>query len=524
MKLLNLEKIRSAVSLPATPREKPIIDVSTINSTDDETQDPIPNHGPFPVDALSPAMRGLVEELAVVHIVPVELPGMCALATVSASLGLAYILDGAVPGKGGCYGGLYIIPGAAKSSGKGSVANFLARPLIEVSSAREEAFRKGQLPRLKSEKALLEKRLNQIGNLYAKGKSGSGRNSSPVSQAERHELQLEHEDAQKRIDKIEELIKCLPTYWVGNTTSEALAEQLNRNTSGLWIFSPEAAETLRVLLGKYRKDGHADCDLFLSGYTVESWRSDRIGRGVCQLESPWLSCLLMVQPSIITELFSNEEAFERGMTARCLPFSVETEPTFDDGSNRMVGEIATSVWHGIIRTILERREAIGGNHYKIICSPEAREVFRQFHNESVALRRGEYRSIEAELGRWRENSIRIALVLAVADDPATSMLTQDQAERAIRIMRWCGYSGLKVLDTARRQNLEERVGDLEDLLQKKGGKETVRNLTKNNGYSSQEIQDLARRFPDRVVMKVGKESNQGGRPSEIVRLANLTSA
>jgi len=32
-------------------------------------------------------------------------------------------------------------------------------------------------------------------------------------------------------------------------------------------------------------------------------------------------------PSIIMELFSTEEAFDRGLTARCLPFIVETEPT-----------------------------------------------------------------------------------------------------------------------------------------------------------------------------------------------------
>ena len=523
MKLLNLEQLRSAHSPAATHAEEAMFDASTVESTDGRMREQAPDPGPFPVDALSASMRAIAEELAIVHSVPVELPGMCALGTVSGSLGLAFMLEGAVLGKGGCFGGLYIIPGAAKSSGKGSVANYLVRPLIEASSALEAAFREAQLPRLKSEKSLLEKRLSYLENQYAKGRNGSNAGSSLLNQAERHALQLEHEEAKERVEELERLIKAQPTYWVENTTSEKLGELMHSNRSGLLIYSPEGAETLRVVLGKYRKDGHADCDLFLKSYSVEPCRVDRISRGVCQIERPWLSVLLLVQPSIIMELFSNEEAFDRGLTARCLPFIVETEPTYDDGCNRVVSEAANSQWHELIRAILGHRKEIGDGHHKIACSPEAREVFRQFHNESVALRLGEFRSIEAELGRWRENAIRIGLAIAVADDPGTSTLTQEQAERAVRIMRWCGYSTLKVLDTARRQKLEARACDLEELLSKRGGAETLRNLSKNNGYASDEVHDLARRFPTRLAVRSSRESPQGGRPSEVVCLVRVTS-
>ena len=119
-------------------------------------------------------------------------------------------------------------------------------------------------------------------------------------------------------------------------------------------YSAEGGETVRVMLGKYSKGESADLDLYLSGYSVEPWRSDRIGRGVCQI-TPCLSMLLLVQPTILRELMGNEEAFERGMTARLLTFTVETEPQEDDGSARRVSERAEAAWTGLIRGILDRR-------------------------------------------------------------------------------------------------------------------------------------------------------------------------
>jgi len=473
--------------------------------------------GPFPIHALNAVMRAIVEDMANVHRVRVELPAMCAVGIVSGALGNAFTLTGAVDGKG-CFGNIYIIPAAPKSSGKGSVANALVRPLLEASAELEAAFKQGQLPRLKAEKAILEKRVGILVHELATGKTGTGKTRQAMSEIEKAQTQRDLEQAHARLEAIAPLVEALPTYWVGNATSEAMAAQFKRNNLGLFCYSAEAGETVRVFMGKYRGDGKADYDLALSGYSVEPWRSDRIGRGTCQI-TPCLAMLLLVQPSILRELMGNEEAFERGLTARMLPFIVETKPLEDDGNSRCVRKEAETGWNQLNRGILARREALGGTPHPIVCTPEAREVFRQFHNESVRLRLGRFRDIEAELGRWRENAIRIAIGLCVADNLDARELSGEQAARAVEIMRWCARSALQITSAARMQKRATRADELQTILARKNGMDTLRNLDKSHGFEPQETKSLAEQFPERFAVE--RKDDTGGRPSEILRLARL---
>jgi len=472
--------------------------------------------GPFPIHALNPIMRAMVENVAAVYRVPVELPAMCAIGIVSGALGNAFTLTGAVNGKD-CHGNLFVIVAAPKSSGKGSVAGALVKPMLEASAALEANFKQHQLPKLRTEKAILEKRVAILVNELASGKTGTGKDRKPTGEMEKTETQRELEQAHARLEAIEPLLEALPTYWLGNATSEAMERQFKRNNLGLFCYSPEAGAAVRVMLGKYTKGEAADLDLYLSGYSVEPWRSDRIGRGTCQI-TPCLSMLLMVQPSILRELMGNEEAYDRGMTARTDIFIVETEPLEDDGIRRCVSEKTGEAWNQLIRGILARREALAGNPHQITCTPEAREVFRQFHNEAVQLRRGEFRDIEAELGRWRENAIRIAIGQCVADNLDAQELTGEQAARAVEIMRWCALSGLKITNAAQMQKRAKRAEELQTLLAGKNGWETLRNLDKSHGFKPEEVHALAGQFQERFTVE---HLETGGRPSEILRLANV---
>ena len=435
--------------------------------------------GKFPIHALNPVMRAMVEEVANVHRVPVELPGMCAVAIVSGAL---------------------------------------VRPLIEASAKLEADFKQNEFAKLKTEKAILTRRVNVLVNELATGKTETDKGKTLMGEAEKRETTSELEEAHARLDAIEPFLQALPTYWIGNATSEAMEIQFKRNNVGLFCYSPEAAAPIRVMLGKYTKGESADLDLYLSGYSVEDWRSDRVGRGVCQIK-PCLAMLLMVQPSILHELMGNEEAFERGMTARTLMFIAETEPLEDDGIIRQVAEQTAAAWSGLIKAILGHRESLAGKTHLIACSPEAREVFRQFHNESVALRRGDFRDIEAELGRWRENAIRIAVGQCVADDPKTQMLTGEQAARAVEIMRWCARSALQITNVARMKKRAHRADELQAIVATKaGGRETLRLLEKSHGFNQEEVKTLAGEFPERFIIE---HLQTGGRPSDILRLATI---
>ena len=96
----------------------------------------------------------------------------------------------------------------------------------------------------------------------------------------------------------------------------------------------------------------------------------------------------MVQPFLLRELIENEEALERGLTARMLLFVLEPERIAeDDGRVREISSEAKAAWDNLIRAILHARHK-NPRPEQIVWSSEAREIFRPFYNESVGLRNG----------------------------------------------------------------------------------------------------------------------------------------
>ena len=204
-----------------------------------------------------------------------------------------------------------------------------------------------------------------------------------------------------------------PSLIEGNVTSEALALALRAGDQALLLYSPDAGDLVRVALGKYAKGESGDFDLLLKGWTSATAFRNRVGSGRNNL-CPTLSALLFVQPYILAELLANEEAFERGLTARPRIFDCQLELQDDDGKVRSVPEDVAHTWQEYIRWCTKDRPSKAPS-FDVRCSPEAREVFRYFYNEANALRRGRCVDVEGELSRWRENAIRVALNLWLAD-------------------------------------------------------------------------------------------------------------
>jgi hypothetical protein len=465
--------------------------------------------GTFPVDALGETQTRIVEAVTSVYQLPPELAAMPALAVTAAALGKAWKLSGAVNGREN-FGNLYIIPGAPKSAGKGAAAQ-LAEPILQASAKMEVDWKETKRPSLESHRQVLEARAKHLTNCLARRKDGG--QSLPETELRIIEADLLAVNAD--LERIRPLLAAVPSYHVGNATSEALAMKFARNDDTLFAFSPEGGDTVRVMLGKYNKGDSADFDPWLSGYSVESYQSDRVLRGNVNI-IPCLTALIFCQPSLLRELYGNEEAFERGLTARVLPFVCEPNLREDDGVERSVSTHHRDAWRDLITSLLDQRRAQLSTGAPIIvrCDPDAREVFRAFHNESIRLRNGEYRDIEGELGRWRENACRIALGLCVADNPAATALTARQAERAVRLARWGHYSALQVLHAGRMERRQVRVNRLRDLLDESGGEVTLRNLEKSHGFSPEEVQRIAAEFP--AQFRVESRQNPKGGPQSLI--------
>lgn len=470
----------------------------------------LPTPGRFPLEALPLVMRNAVVNIAETYEIPIELPGMAALAAWAGAIGKGAVVRGAVNGRD-THCNLFVFAAAPKSFGKGSAAG-VVRPLIDLSQQLGEDFRQNELPDIRARLKIAEKESKKLVDQIIKGKDKKSK-WTQVEKDEAHDclVKVEQEAAE-----LKRLAEALPSYHAGSATGAALAMVLRRNDGVVFSYSPEAGDMVRVALGRYTADGKADADLLLSGYTVEPFKETRVGRGEVDL-TPCITTLWFCQPSLMREIIGNEEAFERGLTARAMMFCCEREGLipYDDGVVRDLDERVQEAWAAALADTVKLREA--KDPLVIGCSHEAREVFRAFHNEAVDYRNGDFRDIEAELGRWRENAIRIAGGLALAEK--LSSITPNIAERAIALAQWAHLSGLAVInagaETRRRSRLERVIA----LAKESDGWITLRRLRDSHGISETEVEHLAHFYPSHLIVEDRQGGSKGGRPSRIVKLA-----
>lgn len=462
---------------------------------------------PFPVHALPPSMRELVEQCAKVHQVQPELPAMIALGTLSGAIGKGIKLQGVRNGVEG-YGNLYIVAAAEAGTGKGNTGQVIAGPLLQASRELEEHWRKNIAPEARAEVAFCNAKIS--------AKNGEAKKPD----ADRGLVICDLTSHQAELDAAQLKLRA-PTYWVGNSTSEALGMTLESVGETILIYSPEAGDVLRVMGGRYRADAKGDYDLLLSGYSSEPFRLTRVTRESVNIK-PTISAVLLVQPSILFEVLGTPEAMERGLIARCLFFDASSGLIpHDTIVNYEIEQEVLERWDKFIRQCLEIRDMPGKvrtEPHIVTCSPEAREMFLEFHNETVDLRNKELADIQCTLSRFRENAARIALNLAVAARGVhVETLTVEDAQAGVEIMRWIMEQTVRLLDATRRERAEKRAERLSDILKEAGGSKTLGRLANSNGFKAAEVRILVERFPARFSIEKVQQGGRGGRPSEVVR-------
>jgi hypothetical protein len=147
-------------------------------------------------------------------------------------------------------------------------------------------------------------------------------------------------------------------------------------------------------------------------------------------------------------------------------------------------------------------------------TPEARAVFSDFHDESVRFGKGIFADVDGELTRWRENAIKVAGLLAVAEDAGA--LSADHALRGVEIVRWAAFSYLGILSAGRAERQKDDLERLLEIVKTKGGQITLRDLERHHGIKENTVKSVIAVFPNRLeVHKV--TTGKAGKPSRILR-------
>jgi len=476
--------------------EEPTIEIP--QSPPDEDQPKHPR--PFPIDALNQVQRSMVEAVINTFGQDPGVVGLTSCAVLSGGMGRSFMVEGAVQGLK-TFGNTYTLIGVERSGGKGTVATALMQPLINANSELLKNFRDNTLPSLKVRHRQIK---NQMEAMY------KAKDEPPQPETL---IQL-----QREFEMIERHLKSTPALFSGSATGASLVESLARNDEQLLLFSPEAGDAVKVALGRYTSDGGTDLDLMLSGFSGESFSESRVGRGNNHLEMPCISTLWFVQPVLMKELLSNEQAVERGLAARFLyATSPQNVVPFDDGLERSIPHELTTRWDSLIRGILRRRDQ---NMIAIACHPDAREIFREFHNIMVTYRNGSYREISGDLGRAREIAIRVALGQCVADaysrDETPTILQPDHAERGIAIAKYSYWQFVNLTAPLREGRGLARLEKLIKHCAGVGGSVKVSTLKNNHGFTNEEITRLLADYKHKIQLVTPPPGPSGGRPSSLI--------
>jgi hypothetical protein len=403
----------------------------------------------FPLDALPPALAGMIAAVARCERVPVALPALAALGVASASIGAGLEISSGASRV--TRGNLFLLGSAESGSGKSETFRIVAAPLLDHQSRLLEVWRSKTSPELQSELRVLDK---EIGSLERKAAK-----AADPKERERLRGDLEYKLACK-----DDLARkaALPCVIAQDITTERLAVVLRDNREVTFSASADARKVIQNLLGRYNTLQSTDESLYLSGYSGDFVRVDRQGRDAVVLHRPCLALCWLVQPDLLDTMLGEETLSASGFLPRLLICDTRAAPRRIEGEAPALPEQMRLAWWQLISDLLATYHAADAPK-RITPAPAALACLTEFHNRVVDRRGADLADVGAFAARYAENAWRVAVVLHAGLYGAgahTHPLDAETAGNSVRVVEWFAAAQLEILSKARRQvaaKLEDQI-------------------------------------------------------------------
>lgn len=194
-----------------------------------------------------------------------------------------------------------------------------------------------------------------------------------------------------------------------DVTPESLSLVLAQNSERAAIISAEGG-VFGALAGRY--SDKPNMDLFLKGYSGESYSTTRVGRKGENLSHPLLTMHLALQPRVIEDVMKNKDFRGRGLTARFL----YSYPVSRIGSRELkmepVNEQVKYAYDKCIQDFLAIPDNLGER--ELLLDTEAYKEFKNFYDWVEKALNSELEDIEEWGGKLVGNTARIAGLLHCA--------------------------------------------------------------------------------------------------------------
>lgn len=341
----------------------------------------------------------------------------------------------------------------------------------------------------------------QTANLYLLGSGGSSQGKSIALRPLSEFLEEEHG---KWIKRYKEELKTnpdavSPKFIFSNVTTEALAKKMEEVDAPLFSIDAEAGDILEIIAGKYNKNNTTDADFYNKSWSIEPHSGARVHSGDFYIQNPCLSALWLTQPYKIRQtIVSKESLKDSGFVGRLIMFGVDVQMQEDTGNVPKENPQILEKWNCTIGRLLEARRR--KQFAEIHANTEAKEVFKDFHNEIVRALKGDLGGFEALLGKSREKACRVALNFAICD--GVKRVNEQTAKNACDIIRYSNAKILELYSSGYAERVEKIKATTEDFFKERGVDAlTVSELKRNKRIELDELKLISSHYPDLFSVK-----------------------
>lgn len=292
---------------------------------------------------------------------------------------------------------------------------------------------------------------------------------------------------------------------IGDITIEAVAMRLEENLRGLLL----ARDELSTWIGGFDRyssaaardrDAAAWCEIHGGRSIIVDRKTG--SKQLIYVTRPALSITGGVQPRILRRILRPDD-FARGLPARLL-LAAPTPPEGDRWSEAEISEAVEVAVGKIIERLLDldfvrtmdREGRPELRPFLLDLSPDAKKKWIKWVNSLGDTIREADDDESAAWSKVEGYAARIALVLALTEDPDALKVGAKAIERGIRIARWAGREAERVYAMLAEEPEARADRELVEYVRRKGGRISIRALTRGprayRGNSARAEADLNR--------------------------------
>ncbi|MFA6076033.1 MAG: DUF3987 domain-containing protein [Negativicutes bacterium] len=383
----------------------------------------------YPIDAFPGWLQEYVLQVALATQTPVDLPGNAALAVLSAALAQKIKVRAKQDWLEQV--NLYIVTLLEPSNLKSAVMSQLDFPvksyeaIIQDKERAEVAKQRAQISLLKRKKDTLEKRLADI-NCNAE---------------DRAKFQMDFEAVTIQLAALPEPVAT--KLLVSDCTAEKLASVLSEQRGErIAVLSAEGGIIFSLAAGRYGNS--PNFDIYLSGYTGESYLVDRQGRDSLRINNPAITLGLAAQPSVIINASGKKEQAQfqgRGLYARFLFSYPKSKIGYRDvRTDYPIDPAAKSLYEENIMIMMNL--PFDAQTKELVLSEGALELFVRYREnlEADLLPTGRFYCLQDWGGKAHGQLIRLCGLLHVAENIDKSFanmpISAEIMANAVKLIRY----------------------------------------------------------------------------------------